>query len=75
MTTYLPFILDKYGPRLNTSQLADLLGTSPAEIRNWISSNKFPIKTYKDRDNQRAPRFADARDVAEYLDSARQKAA
>ena len=73
MTSYLQFILDKYGPRLNTSDLAILFKTSPAEIRNRIHGNKFPIPTFKESNSRTAPRYADARDVAEYLDLQRPK--
>ena len=75
MRDTLDIILQQYGLRLTTSDLARILKTSPAKIRNDISANTFPIRTYKQKECKRALRYADARDVAEYLDQLRQKAA
>jgi len=75
MKEMIDIIVDKYGPRLNTSDLALALRKSPEYIRNWISAGTFPIKTYKESETQSAPRYADARDVAEYLDHLRDRAA
>jgi len=68
MKATLDLIVEHYGLRLTTAELARVLKTSPANIRKEISAETFPIPTYKDRPTRRAPRFADARDVAEYLD-------
>lgn len=64
----LNYIIKNYGLRLDTSKLALALGTTTlAEIRNKISEGTFYIKMY--RDEERSQWVADARDVAEYLDS------
>ena len=64
--TALQRIIDRYGLRLDVDQLADLLKLSPGTIRNRIAAGRMPI-CY--RDGGRV--FADARDVAAYLDSLR----
>lgn len=74
MKTTLDIIIDHYGMRLNTSKLALALDTTPDAVRTAIQSNKFEIPVYKDGDAERSPWYADARDVAEYLDRKRAKA-
>lgn len=62
-------IFDKYGPRLNTDDLAEVLGYKTAQIvRKEICAKKFPIPTFKAKPGRRAPRFADYRAVAKHLD-------
>ena len=61
-------LFEKYGPKLTLEELAEVLKTSAQNIRKDICKQKFPIKTYKDKAGRRAPRYADYRDVAEYLD-------
>ena len=75
MKETIDIIVEHYGLRLTTADLARLLKTSPASIRTEISAERFPIPTYKDHPGRRAPRFADARDVAKFLDEQRAKAA
>ncbi|PNL00748.1 hypothetical protein I6G78_07775 [Burkholderia glumae] len=58
------YILEKFGPRMNLSQLAQLLQMSEGTIRNQISAETFPIPTYKEG----AGRFAAYDAVADYLD-------
>ncbi|MCR1769079.1 hypothetical protein JWI72_18065 [Burkholderia glumae] len=58
------YILEKFGPRMNLSQLAQLLQMSEGTIRNQISAETFPIPTYKEGSG----RFAAYDAVAEYLD-------
>lgn len=65
------FIVEKYGIRLDTEQLAELLGISPASLRNQMVLGACQIKTYKDGKK----RWADYRDVAAYLDELRLHAA
>lgn len=60
-------VAEKYGPRLNIEQLADVLGISKGAVYNQISANTFPITTYLDV----GKRWADYRDVAEHLDRCR----
>lgn len=74
MKDTLEYVIEKYGLRLDTSDLADAMKSTPAEVRNKISEGTFPIPTYKDSDAQRAPRYAAAQDVAEYLDKMRSTA-
>jgi hypothetical protein len=64
------FLLEKYGPRLDTEQLAEVLGTTAGTIRNQISAGTFPVKTYTDGNR----RFADYRDVSAFFDEARMRA-
>lgn len=75
MKSMLEILVELYGPRLGTADLARALKKTPEHIRNEISAGVFPIRTYKDGDAQSAPRYADVRDVAEYLDRKRDKAA
>lgn len=65
------FIFEKYGPRLNADEMAELLGITRPTLYNQISAGTFQIKTYLDG----GKRFADYRDVAEYFDLARKMAA
>ncbi|MEC3764980.1 hypothetical protein [Cupriavidus sp. SS-3] len=59
------YVLDKYGPRLSVAQLSTLLGIAEGTIRNQISTEAFPIKTYVEGGR----RFASYQAVAEYLDA------
>ena len=73
MKDMLDIVIGLYGPRLTTSDLAHALKITPGEVRNQISAGTCPIETYKEKPGKRAPRYADARDVAEYLDRMRPK--
>lgn len=64
-------LLEKYGARLNTEQLAEAIGISKAALYNQVSAGTFPVKTYVDA----GKRWADYRDVAEYFDQVRAQAA
>ncbi len=64
------YILEKFGPRMTLTQLAQLLQMSEGTIRNQISSETFPIPTYKEGNGRFAPYDA----VAEYLDRMSAKA-
>lgn len=64
------YLIEKYGLRLSLDQLGAELDMSAGAIRNQISEGRFPIPTYLDQGR----RWADYRDVAEYLDSQRAKA-
>lgn len=63
------YLLEKYGPRLNVEQLANVLGMAKGTIYNQISAQTFPVPTYVDQKQ----RWADYRDVASYLDDCRGK--
>ncbi|WP_423459919.1 hypothetical protein [Ottowia sp. VDI28] len=63
-------VFEKYGARLDTDQLAELLGQTRGGILNQISAGTFPIPTY----HEGKRRFADFRDVAAHLDSLRKQA-
>lgn len=63
-------VAEKYGLRLDTAKLAELLGQTSGAILNQISAGTFPIPTYKDS----GKRWADYRDVAAHLDNMRQSA-
>lgn len=71
----LPLLIDRYGFRLTIGNLAEVLKITPAEVRNRISADTLGINTVKEREGRSGPRYADVRDVAEYLDTMRQKAA
>ncbi len=61
------YLLERYGPRLTMKQVAEALGMGLGTIRNRISEGTLNLPTYLDGGS----RFADARDVAAYLDSCR----
>ena len=61
------WMLDKYGPRISMKDLAGVLGIAHGTLRNRLSNGKLSVKTYTDG----GVRYADYRDVSEYLDSCR----
>lgn len=63
-------VAERYGVRLDTKSLAVVLGIAEGTIRNRLSARTFPIPTYEDGGR----RWADYRDVAEYLDKKRDEA-
>lgn len=65
------YLIEKFGPRMNIEQMADVMGIAQATIYNQISAGRFPIKTYVEGKS----RFADVRDVSEYFDQCRSRAA
>ena len=65
------FLLEKYGPRLNTEQLAEVLGWSKQTLYNHFAAGTCPVKTY----TENGKRWAAFQDVAEYFEMARQAAA
>lgn len=64
------YVLDTYGPRLNSEQLAKVLGITKAALFNQISAGTCGVKTYLDG----GKRWADYRDVAAFFDEVRQSA-
>ena len=64
------WLLERYGPRLNLEQVAEVLGMTAGAVRNQISAERFPVPTYLDQGR----RWADARDVATYFDECRARA-
>jgi predicted site-specific integrase-resolvase len=64
------FLLEQYGPRLSMEQLAKVLGLAATTLHARIGRGELDIPTYVDG----KLRWADARDVAEYLDRKRQEA-
>lgn len=64
------YLLEKYGPRLNVEQLANVFGMAKGTVYNQISAQTFPVPTYVDQKQ----RWADYRDVATYLDECRGRA-
>lgn len=64
-------IFEKYGPRLDVLQLAEVLGLSKGALYNQFSAGTCPVKTYMDGNK----RWADFRDVAQHLDECRSLAA
>lgn len=65
------FIVERYGLRLTTDQLAEVLGISKASLYNQVSAGTCPVKTYLDG----GKRYADYQHVAEHLDACREMAA
>lgn len=63
-------LIEKYGLRVDLERLAEILETTPPNLRRKISDATFEIPTYIDG----GKRWADIRDVAEYLDQRRQQA-
>ena len=64
------FLMEKYGPRMTMEQLGQALGLATPSIHNRIGRGELAIPTYVDG----KLRYADTRDVAEYLDLKRQEA-
>ena len=64
------FLLEQYGPRLSMEQLAKVLGLAATTLHARIGRGELDIPTYLDG----KLRWADTRDVAEYLDRMRDKA-
>lgn len=62
-------VVEKYGFRADVDALAKILGMSKGSVRNRISEGKLPIVTYVDG----GKRWADYRDIAEYIDRCRPK--
>jgi predicted DNA-binding transcriptional regulator AlpA len=65
------FVVEKYGIRLNTEQLADVLGITKPALYNQISAGTCPVPTYLDG----GKRWADYRAVAQHLDDCAKLAA
>lgn len=63
-------VAERYGLRLDTKQLGDVLGLAEGTVRNRISARTLGVPTYEDGGR----RWADYRDVAEYLDNMRDAA-
>lgn len=61
------YLMEKYGPRLGTDELADVLGVTVKTLGNKLYRGEVPIPHYKDQGKV----WADVRDVAEYLDRCR----
>lgn len=64
------FLMEHYGPRLSMEQLAQVLGLAVATLHARIARGDLDIPTYVDG----KLRWADTRDVAEYLDRMREQA-
>lgn len=64
------YLLEQHGPRADLEKLAKILDTTPPNLRRRISEQTFEIPTYLDGGR----RWADIRDVADYLDARRQQA-
>lgn len=61
-------LIEKHGRlRLTMRELADELGWSYSTLRNKLAAGQCPVRTYLDG----GTRFADVRDVVEYLDRCR----
>lgn len=64
------WLMDRHGLRLDLEALAKVLDTTAPNLRRRISADDFEIPTYLDG----GKRWADVRDVAEYLDKRRAEA-
>lgn len=65
------FVVERYGLRVTTEQLAEILGISKATLYNQLSAGTCAVKTYLDG----GKRYADYQHVAEHLDACRELAA
>ena len=63
-------LIEKHGLRVDLETLANIVGTKPTTLRNRVSDQTLEIPTYVDV----GKRWADTRDVAEYLDARRAEA-
>lgn len=63
-------LIEKHGLRVDLETLADILGAKPTTLRNRVSDQTLEIPTYVDG----GKRWADTRDVADYLDTRRAQA-
>lgn len=63
-------LIEKHGLRVDLDHLAGILETTAPNLRRKISEATLDIPTYLDG----GKRWADTRDVAEYLDRRRQEA-
>ena len=63
-------LIEKHGLRVDLETLANILGTKASTLRNRVSDQTLEIPTYLDV----GKRWADTRDVAEYLDVRRAEA-
>ena len=63
-------LFDKYGPRMSLEQLGEALGLASGTLHARLAQGKLDMPTYVDG----KLRFADTRDVAEYLDRLREQA-
>lgn len=63
-------LIEKHGLRVDLEGLAKILDTTPPNLRRRISEQTLEIPTYVDG----GKRWADVRDVAEYLDERRAEA-
>lgn len=58
-------------PRIGMKELSSVLGLSITYVNNVAASGGLPVKTY----TEGGRRWADVRDVGEYLDAMRERAA
>ncbi len=65
------FIFERYGPRLNADQIAEVMGITKPALFNQISAGTCGMKTYLEG----GKRWADYRDAAAYFDELRKVAA
>lgn len=63
-------VFEKYGERLDSTQLAAFFGVTVNTFYNQVSAGTCPVKTYLDGKG----RYADFRDVAAHLDACRERA-
>lgn len=63
-------LIEKHGLRVDLDRLAAILETTAPNLRRKISDGTMEIPTYLDG----GKRWADVRDVAEYLDARREQA-
>lgn len=49
-------LLERYGVRLSTTDVAEVLGLSAGTVRNKISAGVFPIKSYVEACGMLRPR-------------------
>lgn len=69
MTSLITYLIlnEQHGPRVSMESLAKILGFTVGTLHNRIAKGELEIPTYLDG----KMRFADTRDVAEFLDRKR----
>lgn len=64
------YLLERYGPRLDMDGIAEVLRMSKGTLHNRLYRGEIALKTYLDG----GKRYADAMDLADYLDAMRASA-
>lgn len=61
------YLLERYGPRLDIKEIAEVLKMSVGTLHNRLYRGDIALRTYMDG----GKRYADVKDLADYLDAVR----